>query len=131
MNTNETAAPLHERLQALSIEAANIADAARETTDTMGAALLAGTMGEWAEKVAYALSDAAQQASREGLEDDKLSAAQQRRIARLVASGNVASLHIEYHPFDLPSGYIAVTVRYSPRGHAIYGGISAAGELST
>lgn len=114
------AAPLHERLQALAIRIAN-AVANGEVTLTESAL----------RDIAYTLSDASREAQRDHLSDGVLTAAQQRRIARLFESGHVRELLVvSYAPFDLPTGWIMVQIKYT-EGNPITGGISPDGEMNT
>lgn len=115
-----TTAPLYKRLEALAMQ---FADQAWKHPEEANSSYLRDH--------AYSLSEFAQQAEREALADgDSMTAAQQRRIARSLANGNITELSIGYKPFDLPEGWITVWLTYAS-GHKVYGGISPEGDMHT
>jgi hypothetical protein len=118
--TNTNLAPLYKRLQALALQSA---ERAWKDPKAANSAFL--------QDHAYSLSDCAQQAEREHLPDgDVVTAEQQRRIAHMLGGGHIREMSFGYEPFDLPKGWIVLTVTYAD-GHQIYAGISPEGEMHT
>lgn len=114
------AAPLALRLQALMIGLAEEATKAQDkaAADRLTAlAIEANNCADVAEHFAV-------------LDGGSMTAMQAIRIARLLTGSEIRELKFGYRPFDLPTGYVTVSIT-TGLGRSIFGGISPEGEMST